>query len=346
VDKARAAALAACGFASTALFFGPPAHAGDFFGHNPNSIAGGSRWDAAPRMIGSDERSLAGGLRFSLDGGSYQAYRDSFQWNSVPTVGAFQTAVQQAFAAWTSVDPASGLGTSLSFVPDLGTPVVGNATFGGVNTSGAEIDLLARNAGDSGTRAVTFFNAIGSNVALTSGTINYPGSFAISGADITMNNNSGAVYSLDLFRRLLTHEIGHAIGLGDVENANASAQFLDDNYDGSSSATALATLTNSWAALVDPLNPAASPLSLFIVVNGNPGINTPGVDILMESNGLGIAPGNPVTGLIPLRNDDYGTRQFLYPFVPEPGTGALLIAALGLVLRRQRARAIRAADHC
>ena len=33
---------------------------------------------------------------------------------------------------------------------------------------------------------------------------------------------------------------------------------------------------------------------------------TAGVDILMESDGLGIAAGNPV----PLSNDDYGTRQF------------------------------------
>ena len=33
------------------------------------------------------------------------------------------------------------------------------------------------------------------------------------------------------------------------------ADFIDDNYDGSTSATALATLTNSWALLVNPFNP-------------------------------------------------------------------------------------------
>jgi hypothetical protein len=319
------------------LAHGAVAIAGDIFGHPPGSIAGGSRWDAAPRVIGPNERSLAGGLRYSMDGQSFQAYRDRFSWNVVPSVPDFQAAVQQAFAAWTSVDGASGLGTNVSFVADLATPVVGNPGFGGVNVNGAEIDLLARNAGDAGTRAVTFFDAIASNVTLTSGTPNYPGSFAISGADVTMNNNPGAVYTLDFFRRLLTHEIGHAIGLGDVENANASAQFIDDNYNGANSATALATLTNSWAGMVNVFNPAASPLALFVVADADPGIDTPGVNILMESNGLGIAPGNPVTDPVPLRNDDYGTRQFLYPFViPEPASGIVLAASVLLLHRRAR----------
>jgi hypothetical protein len=63
------------------------------------------------------------------------------------------------------------------------------------------------------------------------------------------------------------------------------------------------------------------------------------VNILMESNGLGIAAGNPVTELVPLRNDDYGTRQFLYPMlIPEPSTLALSAAGLMalIVLRRRR----------
>jgi hypothetical protein len=118
------------------------ARGGDIFGHV--GLSGGSRWDAAPRLIGANERSLNGGLRYSLDGGSFQAYRDLFQWNVVPSVADFTTAVQQAFAAWTSVDPATNLGTALAFTPDLGTAVVGNAGFGGVNVNGAEIDLLAR----------------------------------------------------------------------------------------------------------------------------------------------------------------------------------------------------------
>ncbi|NEO74998.1 MAG: PEP-CTERM sorting domain-containing protein [Moorea sp. SIO4G3] len=96
---------------------------------------------------------------------------------------------------------------------------------------------------------------------------------------------------------------------------------------------ARATLTNPIAQLVDVRNPANSPFSLFTVPNGDPGVDTRGVDILMESQGLGIAPGNPVTNLNPLSNDDYGGRQFLYPFVsvPEPTSilGLLTLGTLG-----------------
>ncbi len=125
----------------------------------------------------------------------------------------------------------------------------------------------------------------------------------------------------------MTHEIGHAVGLGDVEGDINPNNFIDDNFDGTSSASALATLTNSWALLVDPLDPSKSPLSIYNVSQNDPGVGTAGVDILMESRGLGIASGNPITNLFPLSIDDYGTRQFLYPSitaVPEPGAMALL----------------------
>jgi hypothetical protein len=59
----------------------------------------------------------------------------------------------------------------------------------------------------------------------------------------------------------------------------------------------------------------------------------------MESNGLGIASGNPITNLFPLTNDEYGMRQFLYPTlsaVPEPS--ALSLALLGAAGACWRAR--------
>ncbi len=331
--------------AATLLASVGSAMGGVIFNYSNAALGGGSRWDAAPRTInvgGIFERSLVGGLRYSLQGGSFQGYRDLFSWQgSAPSVSDFQTAVQRAFNAWTVVDPITSLNSSLSFLPDLATPVVGfNQGSGGIDSRGAEIDLFGANdaffwnAGNTGTQAETRFTTVTSTVTLTSGTANYLGSTAIAGADIIVNSNPGALYTLDLFRRLLTHEIGHAIGLGDVEGSINPGAFIDDNFNGATSATAQATLNNSWALLVNPLNPAASPLSRYTVPFGNPGTTTPGVDILMESNGLGIAAGNPLTNLTPLTNDDYGTRQFLYPgvVVPEPATFALaVVGLLGLI---------------
>lgn len=310
--------------------------AGVVFGNS--GLSGGFRWDAAPREIGGLERSLDGGLRYSVQGGSWQAYRDSFSWQgATPSVGAFQSAVEGAFDAWSSVDPVSGLGSSLSFVSDFSTPV--NSAVSGGLRFGAEIDLFATNLGDGGTRGFSFFNAVGGTVTLTSGTTNYAAA-PISGADVTINANPGAQYTLDLFRRLLTHELGHALGFGDVEGDINPNNFIDDNYDPTNSATALATLTNSWAHLVNPLDPSASPLNIYNVADADPGVDTFGVDILMESRGLGIGPNNPIGNLVPLSNDDYGIRQFLYPSlaVPEPTSATLIgfAAVLGLVRRNRR----------
>jgi len=309
------------------------ATAGVIFGSPYGSLDGGLRWDADHYEYNGRERSLNNGLRYSMEGGSLTDFRDLFQWDVIPTELDFGTRIELAFSAWESVDPVTGLSTSLNFIDDTATTqAVGNG-FGTVNILGAEIDLLASNAGDSGTRATSYFSASSHNVTLTSGTTNYSNSGAIVGADININNNLGAVYTLDLFGRLLTHEIGHALGLGDVD---VGYSFIDDNYDANDP---LGTLTNSWALLVNPINPAASAgLSLYSVTKA--AVQTQGVDILMESDGLGISSGNPVTNLVPLTNDEYGIRQFLYPTlsvasVPEPSTVVLFIMAFTILLKNR-----------
>lgn len=308
------------------------ATAGVIFGSVGN-LDGGYRWDADHYEFNGRERSLNDGLRYSMEGGSLINYRDLFTWDVLPTELDFGATIELAFNAWKSVDPVTGLSTSLDFIDDTASTIAVGNGFGSINIFGAEIDLLASDAGDSGTRATSYFSASSHNVTLTSGTTNYSDSGAITGADININNNSGAVYSLDLFGRLLTHEIGHALGLGDVD---VGYDFIDDNYDVNDP---LGTLTNSWGLLVNPLNPAASVgLSLFSVTKA--AVQTQGVDILMESFGLGIASGNPVTNLVPLTNDDYGMRQFLYPTlsvasVPEPSTVILFILAFTILLKNR-----------
>jgi len=338
----RAIAAAAAALSLTLAM--SAAQAGVAFGSN--QLTGGIyRWDAAARTIAGNERSLDGGLRYSLSGGSFESFRDRFSWTSLPSVLDFTAAVQGAFSAWTVVDPVSNLGTSLSFVCDPNTAVQG-VVGGGININGAEIDLIATddasfwNVGNGGLQGETWFNGINSPVTLTSGVANYTHSRAISGADVYLNSNSNALYSLDIFQRLLTHELGHALGLGDVE-ADINRRFIDDNFDGSSAASRVATLNNSWALLVDPLDPSGSAgLAVYDIGNGT--TTQAGVDLLMESRGLGIGAGNPLSNLLPLTNDEFGMRQFLYPTlqaqadVPEPATLALVGLALLMLVRRPR----------
>jgi hypothetical protein len=315
---------------------------------------GKARWDAAGRTVDGVERSIDGGLRYSLQGGSYTAFRDQLSWvGGAPSAGDFQTAVDGAFSAWTITDPTSGLPGSLSFQADLSTPVVDGfidfnnlGNFLGLN-AGAEIDIFAATPHSDGALASVIFSvdpASAGDLTLTSGTTNYSG-LAISGADIRIDPTFG--FTLDVFQIVLTHEIGHTIGLTDVEvfpgTIGTNSPFFDNNYDGTNSATAFVTLTDPFAQLIDPLDPDSTPLiGIASTLDGDPGLATPGVEILMESFGVLDLLDAP----IPLQNDDFAGRQYLYPvLIPEPSTVLLLAGGLGgLSFRARRLRAARLRD--
>lgn len=281
------------------------------------------RWDAAPRTVSGVERSLAGGLRYSVEGGSYQALRDQLTWvgGHVPTLVDFEAATRRAFDNWTVIDPATQLAAGFHFVEDLGTTAVdepGNPNrpggFTGLNP-GAEIDVFAAtpHAGASfGASVVVFVDSTADDLTLTTGATGHAGR-AISGVDIRIN--PAFAWSLRGFEVLLTHEIGHALGLADLESA--ASPFRDDDYDPTSPASALATLTNPFALLVDPSDPSASALlSITSGINANPGLDTPGVTLLMETEGIfDLLFAEPR-----LQVDEFAGRQFLYPVAaPEPG---------------------------
>ncbi|MEM9177469.1 MAG: hypothetical protein AAGC67_19815 [Myxococcota bacterium] len=306
-----------------------------------------ARWDAALRFVDGEERSLVGGLRYSIEHGDYGVLKDEFLWlGTPPTDAEFEEAVGRAFEHWEIVDPATALPAGFYFVEDLATTAVDQpptnpfdpAAYLGAN-AGAEIDIFAEtpHAGPSfGASVVFFLDPVSDDLTLTSGTPNYDG-VAIAGADIRMN--TAFVWTLSSWETLLTHEIGHALGLADLEvspgQANVSG-FIDDDYDPSTSATAAATLTNPFALQIDPVDPDASALFSFPGnLNTDPGLDSPGALLLMESQGW-----QDLRNTDPkLQNDDFAGRQFLYPVpVPEPGVGLMLVvgaATLPLLARRR-----------
>ncbi|MCC6682876.1 MAG: hypothetical protein IT445_18415 [Phycisphaeraceae bacterium] len=364
---AAVAVLVINGLASSAGAFG-------IFDAEADGLHGGSRWDFASIYFNGNERSLQGGLRYSLQGGSYQAFKNQFTWEVVPTNAQFKRTVRKAFEAWTTVDPATGFGTKLRFQSDLSTPV-SRRVVSSVRL-GAEIDLFAAMSAsnwdieDENLQGETAFSSrhIGNKkIRLTSGTTGYSG-YAITGADITLNSNPEAIWTLGWFRLVLAHEIGHALGLADVDVVGPDGMFIDDNYEDERPAK----LRNSFAAKINTTNPAASGhLHLYEVPNDEEGLEHPAVNILMESE----LDSELYMAYPYLSNDDYAGRQFLYPYVtppqpwdlvsgklsgaeatlshvsggnaglltdtrsiPEPASGALVLAGL-LVLRRRTSRA-------
>ena len=298
-----------------------------------------TRWDASPRFVDGVERSLDGGLRYSIETGSYEALRDQFLWvPAPPEVADFEAAIHRAFEHWTVIDPATGLSAGFYFVEDLSTAAVDEfagaappSGFIGLN-AGAEIDLFADtpHAGPSfAASVVIFLDPVGWTVDLPSGVEDYP-ALPISGADIRIN--PGFVWSLRGFEVLLTHEVGHALGLSDLERPSGiggGSGFFDDNFDPSTSETAVETLSNSFAEIIDPFDPDLSPLlEAHDDLNQDPGLDSQGATLLMQSEGIFDLTFQPPF----LQNDEFAARQFLYPVaVPEPVFPTMLLTGLGVL---------------
>ena len=101
----------------------------------------------------------------------------------------FQHTFEHAFAVWEEVDPATGLGTDLRFVPDFDTPVASGWDLPSVLmlNPGAEIDLMATSH-DSRVRWSIFGDPDADSVTLTSGVENYPATVG-AGGDIEFSTN-------------------------------------------------------------------------------------------------------------------------------------------------------------
>jgi hypothetical protein len=306
------------------------------FGVRYDSLFGSGiaqRWNAAPLTLDNgNERSLDGGLRYSVEGGSYGAFKNEFDWQgNVPTDADFQQAIEQAFAAWTAVDPATGLRTELEFIPDLDVDVTLDEQI-----TGAEIDLFGQPIG-TGFQGLATTSARGPlDMTLTSGAV-FRDTLVFTGSQVVLNTNA-ANWTLDIFRTTLMHELGHVLGLEDVETAGVNGEFFDDDFDPTNSQSINATLTNSFALLIDPADPENSPdLSRFTLDPaqfdaGIPGGNSFAPHLLMESGG------DPNVWYSGLDADSFAGRQFLYPHVSTGGdfnaNGTLDVADVNLLMNR------------
>ncbi len=304
------------------------------FGVSLNGSGYASRWDASP----TKSRGLDGGLTYNVGNAffntsGYAAFASQFTFSDGSDAAAVQSAVESALGAWTAIDPTTNYEAGFAF-----TDAVGGAFNGFAPGAGAEIDILGQGFGDSNPRGFTNRTVSGTVVRLTSD-VAAGGGAAINGADIALNTN--ATWTAEVFAAVLTHELGIALGLNDVDVVGGGGTlppFYDDNYDGTNPTTAFETLTNSWADQIDPFDPEGSPVvRTFNVANGEPGFDTPGVDIVLETQ----IPVSLQTNLI-LSNDDFAGRQFLYPIVPitvpEPGVALLLAVGIGSCLVRRRRR--------
>ena len=68
------------------------------------SPAGWARWDAAERYVGGEERSLAGGLRYSIEHGDYGLLRDELYEEAMTRYRSVAASHRYSSTAWYDVE--------------------------------------------------------------------------------------------------------------------------------------------------------------------------------------------------------------------------------------------------
>src|SRR5581483_7372930 len=331
------------GFAPAAvpLLFTPPAafafalapiygvdQNGVFTGMIPaSSIDDGARWDTT---------SLGGGLSYNFGEWSATAANLATTLNNVadffakfgnwvdakPSLNAFSAAVNSAFSTWANAwQPSGGPISFTKTSANVGTGVSSWTSFAlsGNNLVGNEIDILATSLGAGGAYGLTPDFGTGDDVHLTNG-FGYASigglfpSSKILAVDIALNSDT--TWTLPLFTFVLTHELGHALGLGDVDAfpGSSSTSFWDTDNDVSN---------------IMPINTAGDVRDDLPVVPARPALS------LADADGKILMCSTCPTRLTTLQNDDSAGIHFLYP-VPEPGTLALLGLTGAILAWRRR----------
>lgn len=248
---------------------------------------------------GAARWSSTSGLSDGIQVGVATGFAQAFGAQTAQEIAAVNQAVAGAIDAWES--------------PVLGFDVTFDAAVQEGEADGFEIDLFAVDSSHP-----AFFNNIffgranvatfsDSNRPLTNG-MSFAGD-AISGADLFFATDRANTYAnyygfteqqrLDALKRLVMHEVGHALGLG---HPNTNSPYLVEvNYD-----------TDT-----DPLNPIAiDPRDPFADL-----IQSASADnmAIMSNAACGSGPEPcPAFFFTSLRNDEIGGRDVLYPTVPPP----------------------------
>jgi hypothetical protein len=276
---------------------------GELTGQVPGSFAleKTARWDSLNRDDGKGtDRSLQGGLSYNVEGNTLNAFFQQFTWATGTTQAQFASAFQSAVAAM-SYCSVTMVKTTEPVVLDIG--VAGN------RLEGNEIDVFGNPITGSALGNTAIFG-VDANVRLTSGfgAPNLFPSTRIYGADIVIDtSNNGTPWTLDKWKHVLMHELGHALGLSEAED-----KYFWDNDD---------TINN--------------PMVINEFADVRMGLENRGWKDLQDVTGILMCSDCGPAGLIGPQPDDFGGLKFLYPcksrtvpVVSWPGLVAIVLILL------------------